>query len=129
MKTESTGIKSSSTSPSKLLLRDQVRAAYAYKVISTVPSSSQADYKIAVNNLGSNILRSGLSAALATTERRGDTLLLKHIAEAGVPGLNGATKEDVGETIRNLDVDKYILATREILKVATWLKRAAQTNF
>jgi len=31
--------------------------------------------------------------------------------------------------VRGLDVDGYIIATREILQLATWLKRAAQATF
>jgi hypothetical protein len=32
--------------------------------------------------------------------------------------------EDSAERVRRLDVDSYMIATREMLRVAKWLKRA-----
>jgi len=31
--------------------------------------------------------------------------------------------------VRELDADGYMIATREMLQVATWLKRAVQATF
>ncbi len=111
--------------------REQQRALYAYQVVASVPKNDRADYKTAVNALGANVLRSGLAAAIAAVERMGGrgSLLMKHLAEAGVPGLAGATANDVPNRIRQLNVDEYIFATREILRVTTWLKRASQATF
>lgn len=117
---------------SRPLLRDQQRALHAYKSVSTVTGAQQQkDYKIAVNDLGANILRSGLCAAIAAIQRLGDRgdLLLTHLAKAGVPGLEGANADDLATRVRELDADSYMLATREMLQVAMWLRRAVQATF
>ncbi len=115
----------------KPLLRDQRRALHAYESVGKVPKAHQKDYEIAVNDLGANILRSGLCAAIAAVQRLGGRgeLLLGHLAAAGVPGLEGATANDLARRVRELDVDAYMIATREMLQVAVWLKRAVQATF
>jgi CRISPR-associated protein Cmr5 len=115
----------------KPLLRDQRRALHAYESVGKVPEEKREDYKIAVNDFGANILRSGLCAALATLQRLGDrgNLLLGHLASACVPGLEEATAQDLAKRVQKLDVDAYMIATREMLQVAVWLKRAAQATF
>jgi CRISPR-associated protein Cmr5 len=113
------------------LLRDQQRALHVYSVVATVQRAQQKDYQIAVNDLGASILRSGLCAAIASVQRlgnRGD-VLLGHLASAGVPGLKGATAQSLAQRVRELDADGYMIATRELLQVATWLKRAVQATF
>jgi CRISPR-associated protein Cmr5 len=109
--------------------RDQRRALHAYQAVAGV--SKPKDYKIAVNDLGANILRSGLAVAMAALERLGDhgQTLLDHLATADVPGLDGATRDTLPDRVRRLDVDGYMIATREMIAVATWLKRAAQATF
>ena len=119
--------------PKKPLLRDQQRALHAYTAVDSVPSDTRFrdNYKIAVNDLGANILRSGLCAAIASVQRlgnRGD-VLLGHLASAGVPGLEDATAQNLAQRVRGLDADSYMMATRELLQVATWLKRAVQATF
>jgi len=115
----------------KPMLRDQLRALHAYDSVSGVQRAQQKDYQIAVNALGVNILRSGLCAALASVQRLGKRgeVLLGHLATAGVPGLEGATAENLAQQVRELDADSYLMATRELLLVATWLKRAVQATF
>ncbi len=109
-------------------LRDQRWAFYAYEAVASVRDDQRTDYKIAINDFGANILRSGLSAALAAIERLGTRaeLVLDHLARAEVAGLEGATARDLPSRVRRLDVDAYMLATREMLRVAAWLKRATQ---
>jgi len=115
----------------KPMLRDQQRALHAYDAVSSVQKAQQKDYQIAVNDLGANILRSGLCAAIASVQRLGDrgNVLLGHLASAGVPGLEGATARDLAKRVRGLDADNYMIATREMLQVAVWLKRAVQATF
>lgn len=117
--------------PKRPLLRDQQRALHAYHAVESVPSESRENYKIAVNDLGANILRSGLCAAIAAVQRRrdGGNILLGHLASAGVPGLEGATAQDLAQRVRELDAESYMIATRDFLKVASWLKRAVQATF
>lgn len=116
-----------------MLLRDQQRALHAYDAVSGVPTDKQCrdNYKNAVNDLGANILRSGLCAAIASVQRLGDRgdVLLGHLASAGVPGLENATAHNLAQRVRGLDADSYMMATRELLQVATWLKRAVQATF
>ena len=115
----------------KPMLRDQQRALHAYDAVAAVQPAQQKDYQIAVNDLGANILRSGLCAAVASVQRlgnRGD-VLLGHLASAGVPGLENATAQNLAQRVRGLDADSYMIATRELLQVATWLKRAVQATF
>jgi len=115
-----------------LLLRDQRRALKAYECVAHVPRDKHDDYKTAVNALAANILRSGLAAAMAALERLGDRgkTLLSHLDAADVPGLEGATEDDLPARVRQLDdVDAYMIATREMLEVVAWLKRAAQAMF
>lgn len=110
--------------------RDQQRALHAYRCVGAVAEPERKEYKTAVNDLGAIVLRSGLPAAMAALERRGKggRTLLDHLAQASVPGLEGATKADLSERVRELSVDDYMIATREVLEVATWLKRAAQAT-
>jgi CRISPR-associated protein Cmr5 len=114
-----------------VLLRDQCRALFAFKVVNEVPKDKRDNYKIAVNDLGANILRSGLAAAVAAIERLGDRgkILLKHLSQAGIPGLEEKNEINFAASVRQLDADHYILATRETLRVATWLKRAIQASY
>jgi CRISPR-associated protein Cmr5 len=113
------------------LIRDQQRALHAYGCIDRVPKDAQRNYKIAVNDLGANIMRSGLCAALAAVQRLGQRgeLLLQHVAAASVPGLENANADDLARRVRELDAEGYMIATREILQVAMWLKRATQATF
>lgn len=110
---------------------DQKRALHAYICVGNVRQEQQKDYQIAINDLGSTILKSGLCAAIANIQRVGDraSLVLEHLATAGVPGLTGVSAHEFSTRIQKLDADAYMLATRELLKVSTWLKRAAQATF
>jgi CRISPR-associated protein Cmr5 len=114
-----------------LLLRDQQRALHAYQAVAAVPKGKRPGYEIAVNALGANILRGGLCAALAAIHRLGDrgNLLLDHLAAAGVLGLDGAPASDLFARVRRLDAEAYVIASREMLQVAAWLKRAVQATF
>jgi CRISPR-associated protein Cmr5 len=89
------------------------------------------DYRVAVKALGANILRSGLSAALAELSRRADRvrLLREHIAASQIPGLDGASEAELLSRVNALDAGAYMLATRETLQVVMWLKRASEALF
>jgi CRISPR-associated protein Cmr5 len=115
------------------VLRDQARARHAYSCLAKVAKGNEAlrqHYTTAVNDLGANIMRSGLCAALAELQRvrdRGGDQVLEHLASAGIPELAGATKDDLVCRVHKLKTDDYIRASREMLRVAAWLKRAAQS--
>lgn len=109
--------------------RDQERARYAYSRVRAVPDNERADYSVVVNDLGATIMRSGLAAAVAYLERRGKqggTRLLNDLAAAGVPGVEARTGAALADAVRSMDAGAYMMATREILKLAMWFKRAMQ---
>jgi len=125
------------------LTRDQQRALRAYEAVANVPEKDRKDYKIAVQALGAEILRSGLAAAMAGLERRKGKAdrLREDLANAGIPRLvqlgredipilRGAlTRDNLPAKVRALPLDDYILVTRETLQVVLWLKRAVQATF
>jgi CRISPR-associated protein Cmr5 len=129
--------------------KDQDRARRAYEQVSLLwnayidarKAESKAkedktrkaceDYEIAVKALGSNILRSGLSAALADLMRRKDTAkeVRKHVAASGIPQLANVEEHNLFSRVNGLDAAGYMLATRETLQVVMWLKRACEALF
>ena len=112
-------------------MRDQQRARHAYSHVESVPEKDRKEYKIIVNDFGATVLRSGLSAAMAVIERNpthAKKLFLEHLASSNIPKL-GDDWEKLPERVRNLDLDDYMLATRETLKVVVWHKRAVQALF
>jgi len=113
------------------VLRDQERARFAYERVAAVPQAERDDYENAVLGLGADILRVGLLAALAAVQRlekRGERLL-DDLAAAKIPGLGAKDGAQLVERARKLDVDGYMIATRETLAVVSWLRRACQATF
>jgi len=114
------------------MTRDQIRAQHAYACVGRVAEADRADYRVSVNYLGTNIMRSGLAAAVAFLQRRKDAAakqLIRDLASASIPGLVDTSGETFPERVRDLDLEVYMLATRETLKVAQWFKRAVQATF
>ncbi|KYG01466.1 hypothetical protein BE21_06045 [Sorangium cellulosum] len=117
--------------------RDQRMAAHAYACVRNVPMNLREQYEVAVNLLGPAVLRNGLCAALAFLERRSESLayqqFFRDLAGADVPGLETRESERpehaLPERARQLDLDEYQLASREMLLVAHWFKRAVQATF
>ncbi len=115
--------------------RDQERARHAYACVGKVSESDRQsyrqDYRIAVMDLGSSVRRLGLAGATALIEQDARKLdaassLLEHLSQARVSGLEGSTGRTLPADIRALDFQSYMLATREILHITTWFKRAVQ---
>lgn len=118
------------------LYRDQVRALHAYQSVQQAVDTlgtARNDYRIAVNDLGIHVRRLGLAAALSQIEAESrkhpgpSRLLLDHLGKAGITGLVGTNYETIAGHARELDVNRYMLATRELLQVATWFRRAVQS--
>lgn len=116
-------------------MKDLERARHAFACTGQVAAAVRKPYRSRAHALGPNILRSGLAAAVTFLEReagekrpeeRAARDLLTHIASAPLPGLEGATTTNVADKLRNLEVDDYILATREALALCLWLRRAVQ---
>lgn len=126
-------------------MRDQQRAAHAYECVASVPDELRKDYKILVNDFGANVMRCGLCAALAFVQRKqgkegeddadsgrrpgnhraeAAQRLLRHLAGAGLPGLQGT--QDLAGDIRQRGAQEYMMITREVLALSLWLRRAVQ---
>ena len=114
-----------------VVLRDQERARFAYERVAAVEQAKRKDYENAVLGLGADILRVGLLAALAAVQRLGDRgkPLLDDLAKANIPGLEAKDGAQLVERARKLDVDGYMIATRETLALVSWLRRACQATF
>jgi CRISPR-associated protein Cmr5 len=106
--------------------------------VEKVPKERRADYKALVNSFGALVLRNGLAAALAFVERKkekkgeetAEALFLDHLAAATIPGLESIKRGgELPAAVRGLDVAPYMLATREVLKLSIWFRRAAQATF
>jgi CRISPR-associated protein Cmr5 len=112
------------------VLRDQERARFAYERVAAVEQAERDDYENAVLGLGADILRVGLLAALAAVQRLGDrgARLLDDLAAAKIPGLVARNGQELVAKARALDVDQYMIATRETLAVVAWLRRACQAR-
>lgn len=118
----------------KFTTRDQDRAVYAYTQVAKITKKEeQAEYKIAVNQLGAQVMRSGLAAAMAFLERKNDreavNRLLGDIAGANIMGLAGTNAKNLPDHIRKMDLESYMIATREILRILIWFRRAVQATF
>ncbi|MBM3268574.1 MAG: type III-B CRISPR module-associated protein Cmr5 [Candidatus Sericytochromatia bacterium] len=115
--------------------RDQERARHAYQAAAQAKSELKdkfEDYKGAVKDLGADILRNGLAAAVSTLERDKSRqevrLVFRDLASAGIPHFEECTGESLPSRIRELETAHYMLATRETLKFVVWLKRAVEAK-
>ena len=114
------------------LLRDQERARIAYAKVGEVEARQRKDYRIVVQDLGTNVRRLGLAAALSLLERQNSPagpLVLAHIAQAQITGLGSDADKLPGEARDLDDLATYMLASRELLRLAAWLNRAVQATF
>lgn len=116
--------------------RDQERAIFAYQRVKDVEGQLRDAYKGRVRGLGPLVMRSGLVTALSVLQRdkkEGDVkALFGHLARARIPGLEAEedrAAEQLCDQARELDLEGTMLATRELLKVTLWLKRAAEALF
>ncbi|MFP2964294.1 type III-B CRISPR module-associated protein Cmr5 [Myxococcus sp. 1LA] len=122
--------------------REQQRALDAYERVRKVTDPAlRADYKPRVNGLGAAVLRDGLAAALAFLERdvgrsAAAARLLEDLewclARARLPGLSARDlkeKKGLPGAVRELELDAYMLATRESLRLLVWFRRAVQATF
>jgi CRISPR-associated protein Cmr5 len=113
--------------------RDQERAQHAYRMVEKFRNTHREHfkkYKSLVNGFGAGVMRSGLVAALAFLARNEDNEEVKafaaHLGEARIPGLQGRTLIKLLGAARELPLNDYMLATREILRMSIWFRRAVQ---
>ena len=121
--------------------REQQRARQVYARVEAASKQGRelrADYKPRVNGLGATVLRDGLAAALTFLERENSNAAAKRVlddlasclAAARLPELGeGLRGEKLPEKVRELKLDAYMLATREVLRLLVWFRRAVQATF
>jgi CRISPR/Cas system CMR-associated protein Cmr5 small subunit len=113
------------------VLRDQQRALDAYGLVGAITDREvQKDYKTALQQFGTALMKQGLAVAVSSLERRkGPSLLLQHLTMARLPVLTGLEADKVGDKIRELPVSDYRLVTRETVPFVNWLVKAVQAKF
>ncbi len=121
--------------------REQQRALHAYERVEAVAREDalRADYKPRVHGLGAAVLRDGLAAAFTFLERErksnaAASRVLDDVAwclvRARLPELGDKLSGDVlPAKVRGLKPDAYMLATREVLRLLVWFRRAVQATF
>jgi CRISPR/Cas system CMR-associated protein Cmr5 small subunit len=112
--------------------RDQERAIHAYRAVEEITEPAKRDaFKRIARRFGADVLRLGLAAALAVLERdNGGQGYLKALATAQITYWPGDSAKKFPAWVRNLEkATEYMLVTREVLKIAQWLKRAAEASF
>ena len=115
------------------MTRDQQRALAAYETLDAVVAADNLkNFASLVNGLGGQIIRTGLAASLAFAARYRDdaaaTALFDHLRKAKIPGVEGKNRLELITSVSKLDVRAYMHATRELLRVILWLKRAIQAH-
>lgn len=120
------------------LMREQQRALWAYNLARKIKTEHSEDvhtaFKITANRLGAHIMREGLASTLAFLLRDGQgghqaavSALLQALSQADLPCLEKVKEgKKLPFEILELDAVSYMLVTREMLKLALWLKRANQ---
>jgi CRISPR-associated protein Cmr5 len=119
--------------------REQRRALHAYRCVEAVPSPQRADYKARLSGLGSAVMRDGLAAALTFLEREcqdnpAAATLLGHLADylatEQLPPFEPVRDgRRLPAAVREMPLEAYMLATRELLRVLVWFQRAVQATF
>lgn len=117
------------------LTRDQQRASHAYERVARLGNPDEhvfKDYKVLVNSLGPNIIRGGLMSAVAFLQRDKSSDTRDRFARDLAEGLAGfqlpTDLNGLADRIRRMELDDYMLVTRETLKLAQWFKRALQAH-
>lgn len=116
----------------KIRTRDQARAQHAYACVDSFAREQREhldSYASLVNGFGATVMRNGLVAAMAFVRRRDDPAakaFLRQLSEARIPGLTG--KAELLQEVIALDVDAYLVASREVLALAVWFRRAMQAS-
>lgn len=109
--------------------KDQERAIWAYECAKAAGDGVK-EYEITVQTFAATVLRSGLAVAVSVlqrdAQRPGPKRLMADLAANPVPGIpegpNGWP-----ERVRNIQaLDDYMLASRELLALITWLRRACR---
>jgi CRISPR-associated protein (Cas_Cmr5) len=114
------------------LRTDQQRALAAYGWAAAASKENHlVEYQIAVQSFAAALLRSGFAAAVAVLERNktraGFERLLGNLSDWPLSGIGKITASEWPAKVRGLDsVTEYMLATRELILLLGWLRRACR---
>jgi len=114
------------------MLRDQKRAFDAFRLAKQASAKGKqfGDYRNAANDLPVHLVRSGLVAALANLQRvvagRPGAMQFRADLCAALPVHLKAPTDELLDWAAKLSTDQYMLASREMMKLAVWFKRAVQ---
>lgn len=108
------------------LTRDQERAAFAWRCLGGL-TGDRKKYTTAVQTFAGTLRRGGLAVAVATLDRLEARELKQHLCEARIAGFPPRA-EQLAATVFAMDAAAYMIATREAIAVAVWLKRAAEAR-
>ncbi|MGH7098279.1 MAG: type III-B CRISPR module-associated protein Cmr5 [Stellaceae bacterium] len=119
---------------SRPLRKDQQRTLCAYGWADTAKQQGKLDdYEIAVQSFAATLLRSGFAAAVSVLERSADhrdgfALLLDNLAFYTLPGIAATMPpSEWPARVRGLaDIGQYMQATRELIALLGWLRRACR---
>lgn len=113
--------------------KDQERALTAYAWAEAAKTAGLLEkYEIAVQGFAAALLRSGFAAAVSVAERNaghgGYKQLLDNLASYSLPGLPVAAAAEWPGKVRGelKDVGLYMQATRELIALLAWLRRACR---
>lgn len=110
--------------------KDQQRALRAYEWANAA-KDVLGEYEIAVQSFAAALLRSGFAAAVSVLERNKDRSgyqrLLCNLACWPLPGIETKLSAEWPAQVRALtDVNQYMRATRELVLLLNWLRRACR---
>ena len=112
------------------LRRDQQRALRAYEWASAA-TDVLGEYEIAVQSFAAALLRSGFAAAVSVLERSkerpGFHRLLDDLSGWPLAGIEKKPSAEWPAQVRALaDITQYMHATRELILLLSWLRRACR---
>lgn len=117
---------------------DQRWAVLAFDQVARVGAEEREEYRTLALGLGAFVRKNGLAATLSFYQRdsssKASCALFDHIAEAGIHMLHhsGSRPEsalvELPRLARALPMQDYVIATRQFLRFAQWLKRAVQAT-
>lgn len=113
---------------------EQARMKVADACVEAIVAANQFDAAWSVlPGFGATVQRCGLLQALAFLQRSsvrqvGNVVSSKIAIHLRGQGMIGGGNEDLILTVRQLSDPAYMLATREVIALSVWLKRAAQAK-
>lgn len=114
---------------------EQRRIAAAYALLDDLPKEQMNEWSGIVQGFGAEVQRCGLLQTIAFLQRKGSLAvrlcrgLSGHLVQRGLIERTADADRDARALLRvlqDMDADRYMLVTREVLAFSVWLKRASQ---